>query len=72
MTADTSHVGDTASPEEPADELRLWADHYEAASRALDMVRAGEISGELLQKILAGDRRSADAIDRIRDIWGSV
>jgi hypothetical protein len=68
MTSHTSHAGDTAKPDETADELRLWADYYDASARALEMVPTGDITGEMLLKIVAEDRGSDDAIDRSSEV----
>lgn len=58
------------TPEEEAEELRLWADYYEATTRALDLVRTGGATGATLLLIVAEDARAAAAIKRIKTIHG--
>lgn len=59
---------ETVTPEEAAEELRLWADYYEATSRALELLREGVTSAATLAKILAEDAKAAAAIKRIKKI----
>ena len=63
-------VREAVTPEEAAEELRLWADYYEATTRALDLVRTGDSTAETLSLIVAEDARAAAAIKRIKTIRG--
>lgn len=58
------------TPEEAAEELRLWADYYEATTRALELVRTGGTAAETLSEIVAEDSRAAAAFKRIKEIRG--
>jgi hypothetical protein len=55
---------------EAAEERRLWADYYEAAARALEIMRAEGTSGGALPQILAEDARASAAMRRIKEIRG--
>jgi len=61
---------EVVTPEEAAEELRLWADYYEATTRALDLVRTGSATIDTLSLIVAEDARAAAAIKRIKTIRG--
>jgi hypothetical protein len=50
--------------------LRLWADYYEAITRAAEIVRAGWTTGVTLPQILAEEAKAAAAIRRIKEIRG--
>jgi hypothetical protein len=63
-------VRKAVTPEEAAEELRLWADYYEATMRALDLVRTGGATTDTLSLIVAEDARAAAAIKRIKTIRG--
>jgi hypothetical protein len=65
-----STVREAVTPEEAAEELRLWADYYEATTRALDLVRTGGTTAATLWLIVAEDARAAAAIKRIKTIRG--
>jgi hypothetical protein len=56
--------------DEIAEEQQLWARYYEATARALKLVRAGGVASGSLAEILAEDARSAEAINRIKQIRG--
>jgi hypothetical protein len=60
----------TDSRDELAEEQRLWTRYYEATARALKLVRAGGGTRGSLLEILAEDARSAEAINRIKQIRG--
>ncbi len=70
MTLDTRNPRDTATPEEAAEERRLWAEYYEAAAHALKIVRAGPTAGAARSEIFADDARAAAAMRRIKEIRG--
>jgi hypothetical protein len=70
MTSETTPAPDPPAADRAAEELRLWADYYEAASRAVEMVRAGGMTDATLARILAEDARAARAIKRIKEIRG--
>lgn len=61
---------DPITPEEAAEELRLWADYYEATERALELVRAGVVTAAALPQIVAENAKAAAAIKRIKEIRG--
>jgi hypothetical protein len=53
---------------ETAEELRLWADYYEARSRALDIMRREGTSGAALSDIVAQDTLACSTLARIKEI----
>jgi hypothetical protein len=59
-----------AGPDQSAEELRLWADYYEAVSRALDIVRAGGITPAAFQEVVAANARANTTLARIRQLRG--
>ena len=61
---------DPITTDEAAEELRLWADYYEAISRALELVGAGVATATTLPKIVAEHAKAAAAIKRIKEIRG--
>jgi hypothetical protein len=61
---------DPVTPEEAAEELRLWADYYEAIERALALVRGGVKTAATLPLVMAQDAKAAAAIKRIKEIRG--
>jgi len=60
-------VPDTTLPREAAEELRLWADYYEARARVLEIMRR-EGTGAALAEILDQDMRAQRALVRITKI----
>jgi len=58
------------SPNEPDEELRLWADYYEATARVLEIMRALGTTPAALEQIVAEEARAAGAISRIKEIRG--
>ena len=60
----------TPAEDAAAEELRLWADYYEAATHALEIVRLGGVTDATLAKILTQHSRATRAIKRIREIRG--
>lgn len=61
---------DSITPGEAAEELRLWADYYEATVRALDIIRSEGTTPATLLRIAAEDARAAAAMKRIKEIRG--
>jgi hypothetical protein len=53
-----------------AEELRLWADYYEAMQRALEILRRDGTAHAALSGILAQDTIARRAIGRIKQIHG--
>ena len=68
--SEISPMRDVISPEEAAEELRLWADYYEATARALEIMRSEGTTEATLTRIAAEDARAAAAMRRIRQIRG--
>jgi hypothetical protein len=60
----------TVTPAEEAEERRLWADCYEATSRALEIMRAEGTSATTLLRIAAEAEKATAAIKRIKEIHG--
>lgn len=63
---------DAQTAGQSAEELCLWADYYEAASQALEIVRAGGITQVALSQITAHSARATAALKRIRELRGYV
>jgi hypothetical protein len=61
-------ISHESASDQSAEELRLWADYYEAVTRALEIVRAGGITPATFQEIVAADARASAALARIRKI----
>lgn len=57
-------------PDEAAEELRLWADYYEATARAVEIMRGEGTTAATLMRIVAEDAKAAAAIQRIKEIRG--
>jgi hypothetical protein len=58
------------TPVEQAEELRLWADYYEATARIMEIMRAEGTSAATLLRIASEETRAAAAIKRIKEIRG--
>ena len=69
-TSETARVRETITPEEAAEELRLWADYYDATERAMQLVRAGAATAATLRQVMAEDAKATAAIKRIKKIRG--
>jgi cytosine/adenosine deaminase-related metal-dependent hydrolase len=65
-----SPLRDEITPAEAAEELRLWADYYEATARALEIMRAEGTTTATLLRIVAEDAQAAAAMKRIKEIRG--
>ena len=61
---------DPITPAEAAEELRLWADYYEAISRALELLRGGAATAATLPKIVTEHAKAGAAIKRLKEIRG--
>lgn len=59
---------DTVTPEEAAEERRLWADYYEAMARVLEIMRREGTVGGALTRIVEEDTIAGRAIARIMEI----
>lgn len=54
-----------------SEELRLWADYYEATARALELIRTeGTRTPSAVTQIAAEDAKAAEAMRRIKAIRG--
>jgi hypothetical protein len=60
----------TLTPEEAAEERRLWADYYEAVERLLEIMRREGTSDSTLFRIVAEDSTASRAIRRIKQLHG--
>ena len=69
-TKGVSIAREKLTPTEEAEERRLWADYYEAAARALEIMRAEGTTTATLLRIAAEDAKAAAAIKRIKEIRG--
>jgi hypothetical protein len=58
------------NPEEANEELRVWADYYEATLRVLEIMRARGTDGAAVAQIFAEDARVAAALKRIKQLRG--
>jgi hypothetical protein len=64
------HVEFLITTEEGSEELRLWADYYEATARALEIMRTQGTTVAAVAQIVAEDAKAAGAIKRIKEIRG--
>lgn len=67
---EASPLRDKLTPAEAAEELRLWADYYEATARALEIMRAEGTTVATLMRIVAEDARAGAAMKRIKELHG--
>jgi DNA invertase Pin-like site-specific DNA recombinase len=58
------------TPAEAAEVRRLWADYYEAAARALEIMRAEGTSDATLPRIAAENDKAGAALARLMEIHG--
>ena len=58
------------TPEEAAEERRLWADYYEAVERLLEIMRRQGTSQAAISQIVAEDSTANRAIRRIKQLHG--
>jgi hypothetical protein len=58
------------APQEAAEELRLWADYYEARARVLEIMSRDGTAGAALSDILNQDSVAQGALARIKKIRG--
>jgi hypothetical protein len=66
----TMHVEFLISPEGSSEELRLWADYYEATARVLEIMRTQGTTTAAVAQIVAEEAKAAGAIKRIKEIRG--
>jgi hypothetical protein len=60
------------TPEEAAEERRLWADYYEAMERVLEIMRREGTVDSAVPRIVAEDAIASRAIARIKQLHGLV
>jgi hypothetical protein len=58
------------TPDEAAEERRLWADYYEAVERVLEIMRREGTLDAILPRIVAEDSTASRAIARIKQLHG--
>jgi len=63
-------VPDTLTPEEAAEERRLWADYYEAMERVIEIIRREGTAEAAVPRIVAEDAIANRAIARIKQLHG--
>lgn len=66
----TTPVEFLISPEEASEELRLWADYYEATARVLEIMRTQGTTASAVAQIVAEEAKAAGAIKRLKEIRG--
>jgi hypothetical protein len=66
----TMHVEFLISTEEDSEELRLWADYYEATARVLEIMRTQGTTAAAVEQILAEEAKAARAFKKIKEIRG--
>jgi hypothetical protein len=57
-------------PEEASEELRLWADFYEATALVLEIMRTRGTTAGAVAQILAEEAKAAATIKRIKELRG--
>jgi len=60
----------TVASQKSAEELRLWADYYEARTRALEIMRREGTAGTALTEILAQESLAESSLARIKKLLG--
>jgi hypothetical protein len=65
-------VHDTLTPDEAAEERRLWADYYEAMERVLEIMRREGTVDAAVPRIVAEHAIAGRAIARIKQLHGLV
>ena len=63
---------DTLTPEQAAEERRLWADYYEAMERVLEIMRREGTADAAIPRIVAEDAIASRTIARIKQLHGLV
>ena len=59
------------NPDDGSEELRLWADYYEATVRVLEIIRThGTRTPGAIAQITTEDAKAAEAMRRIKAIRG--
>jgi hypothetical protein len=69
VRSDASRTPD-ATAGQSGEELRLWADYYEAVTRALEIVRAGNVTRAAFIEICSEHLKGAAALERLQRIRG--
>ena len=59
---------DQAARDRGAEELRLWADYYEAVTQTLRIVNAGGITADTFDEIVTANARASAVLARIRQL----
>jgi hypothetical protein len=70
LLPNTTHVEFPINTEEGGEELRLWADYYEATARVLEIMRTQGTTTAAVAQIVAEEAKAAGAIKRIKEIRG--
>lgn len=60
---------DVLTPEEAAEERRLWADYFEAVERVLEIMRRDGTDATVVRRIVAEDSTASRAIARIKQLY---
>ena len=63
-------MGRTMTPEEAAEVRRLWADYYEAAAHALEIMRQEGTTEAVLPRLAIISARAAATMKRLKEIHG--
>jgi hypothetical protein len=66
----TMQVEFLINTEGSSEELRLWADYYEATARILEIMRTQGTTAAAVAQIVAEEAKAAGAIGRIKEIRG--
>jgi hypothetical protein len=66
----TMQVEFPINTEVASEELRLWADYYEATARVLEIMRTQGTTAAALAQIAAEEAKAAGAMKRIKEIRG--
>ena len=63
-------MGRVLTPGEAAEVRRLWADYYDAAARALEIMRTEGTTAAILPRVGAESAKADAAIKRLKEIHG--
>ena len=61
---------DQATGNQSPEELRLWADYYEAVTQTLRIVRLGGITAATFDEIVVANAKASSTLARIRQLRG--
>jgi hypothetical protein len=70
LLSETTRVEFLPNSGESSEELRLWADYYEATARVLEIMRTQGTTAAAVAQIVAEETKAAGAIKRIKEIRG--